>query len=427
MTHNDLEFLRELAAAAAKACRVAAGDSIRVGEDRLCNDLGLDAYLPSGHAYQGYRALWLRDFVMSIPALDLSAGYLQQAARLFAASQRTEDWIWFNGHVPAWTPAEHINLNGGYCYYPGGYFDDERQGGRWGPYPPMDNAFFFVDLVHHAFRANGPEGLHDPVDGIALFERACRAFGAVNYNPSTGLARSPAARRAVDFGFCDVVHKIGDVLFGSCLAYRAAGQLADMATAIGAGQQAESFQAIASRLAAALVPAFGTGDGFLHAATEVCRQRDVWGTAFAVYVGALSGEPRDAACKALCTAFQQRTAVRDGAVRHILLGDEWSRGSAWEYAGSELDTYQNGGYWLTASGWVLYAIAQVDPEAAERMLAAMTAHLHATDFRSVPGQAGPYEWHNPSTGATGKAVNLTSICCPLEAVERLRAEGRLNA
>lgn len=103
---NEIAYLHELAAASAAACRVRAGDTVRIGASDIRNDLGLDAYLPSGHAYLGYRALWLRDFVMSAPALNLPGRELLKAARLFAASQKPEDWIWHNGHVPAWTPAE---------------------------------------------------------------------------------------------------------------------------------------------------------------------------------------------------------------------------------------------------------------------------------------------------------------------------------
>ncbi len=414
---KQIDYLRELAAAASEACLVHAGATVRIGSTALRNALGVDAYLPSGHAYQGYRALWLRDFVMSAPALTLPGDELITTARLFAASQRPEDWIWHNGHVPAWTPAEHINLDGGHCYYPGSYFPDERQGGRWGPYPPMDNAFFFIELVYLAFHANGDAVLHEKVDGISLLERACRAYDAVTYHPDTGLAWSPATKRAVDFGFCDCVHKIGQVQFGSCLAYRAAVCLAEMADA--GGVDAMRWRNTAARIRKHLVPTFGTTSGFLNAATDVCRQRDVWGTAFAVYVGALDGDAQDAACRALRDAYRDGTAVREGAVRHVLAGDDWSKDSAWEYACAPIGTYQNGGYWLTASGWYLYALAQVDAAAAHDMLADMLAHLRATDFRNSPDHRGPHEWHTPGTGERGKAVNLTSICCPLQAMEQI--------
>lgn len=418
---SDCHYLRELATASAEACRVRAGETVRIGSDVMRNDLGLDAYLPSGHAWQGYRALWLRDFVMSAPAIHLSGNDLAKVARLFAASQKSEAWAWYNGHVPAWTPAEHINLDGGHCYYPGSYFADERQGGCFGPWPPMDNAFFFIELVHQVFLANGAAVVCEEIGGLNLFDRSCRAYDAVAYHPETGLAWSPATQRAVDFGFCDCVHKIGQVLFGSCLAYRAANRLAEMAAASGAAPV--RWRTTAARIRANLVPVFGTPSGFLNAATAVCRQRDVWGTAFAVYVGALEGEAREKACRALRDAYRDGTAVRDGAVRQILTGDDWSKDSAWEYAVTPHATYQNGGYWLTPSGWYLHAVAQADPAAAQDMFADLQAHLRATDFRVVPDHRGPYEWHNPDTGATGKDVNLTSTCCPLAAVARLVEEG----
>jgi hypothetical protein len=419
---TELLYLRELAAASGDACRIAAGqDQLSISTGISRNDLGLDVYLPSGVAYQGYSAVWLRDFVMSVPSLNLSADYLRQAARLFASSQKTEDWRWYNGFVPAWTPGEHINLDGGVCFYPGSYFTDERQGGRMGPLPPMDSAFFFVELVYQAFRAGGAEALCDEVDGVSLFERAARAFGSVNTHPDTGLAWAPANQRANDFGFCDLVMKIGCLLFGSCLAYQAAARLQEMAGAV--GTDPVPFEVAARRIREHLLPTFGTDSGFLNAATHVCRQLDVWGTAFAVYTGALEGEARTAACRALRDAYRNGTAMRDGAVRHILAGDDWADDTAWEYALFAKDQYQNGGYWLTPSGWVLYAISLVDSEAAQAMFADLLAHLRATDFRAGDDQCGPYEWHNPNTGRHGHAVNLTSICCPLQAVERIINEG----
>jgi hypothetical protein len=419
--NTEIRYLRDLAAASAIACRVRAGATVRIGASEMRNDLGFDAYLPSGHAWQGYRALWLRDFVMSVPALNLPGAELLAAARLFAASQKPEDWRWYNGHVPAWTPGEHINLDGGVCFYPGSYFTDERQGGCMGPRPPMDSAFFFVELVYQAFRAGGAEVLRDEVAGVSLFERAARAFGSVNLHPTTGLAWAPASARANDFGFCDIVIKIGSLLFGSCLAYQAAIRLQEMAGA--GGGDPTPFAGAAGRIREHLVPTFGTDSGFLNAATHVCRQRDVWGTAFAVYTGVLEGEAGAAACRALRDAYRAGTAVRDGAVRHILVGDDWADDTAWEYALFAKDQYQNGGYWLTPSGWLLYAIARVDPAAARALFADLMTHLRATDFRAGGDRRGPYEWHDPDTGRHGHAVNLTSICCPLQGVERLLAEG----
>lgn len=418
---SDIEYLQGLAVAAGEACRVRTGEIVGIESSQMRNELRVDVYLPSGRAWQGYRAFWLRDFVMSIPSLNLPGEDLLKTARLFAASQKPKDWIWHNGHVPAWTPAEHINLDGGHCYFPGSYFSDERQGGYWGPYPPMDNAFYFIELVHLLFFSAGADALREKVNGVSLFDRAVHAFDAVSYHPQTGLTWTPAMKRAVDFGFCDSVQKIGQVLFGSCLAFRAATSLAAMAEAL--GTDGAPHRAVASRIRKHLIPAFGTQSGFLNAATDVCCQRDVWGTAFAVYVGALDGEPREVACRALRDAYLDGTAVRDGAVRHILTGDDWSEESAWQYAHTLHGTYQNGGFWLTASGWYLYAVSLVDPATAQEMYAAMLAHLRATDFREALGNQGPYEWHNPDTGEPGKAVNLTSICCPLEGVERIDREG----
>jgi len=419
--NTNLSYLQGLVAAAAEACLVRKGQSVNLGDEVVLNQLGLDVLLPSAHGKMGYRAWWLRDFVMSIPALSLSGEYLVHASKVVAESQRQTDWIWHNGRVPAWTPAEHINLDGGCCYFPGSYFADERQGGAWGPCPPMDSALYFVDLVHHAAQRNDGRCLSETVGGVSLFDRARLAFDSVCRHPRTGLAWSPPTRRAVDFGFCDVVHKIGSVLFGSCLVYQAARQLHEMAQAVGA--EATPFADAAQQVQAHLQPTFGAPGGWLYAATDVCRQRDVWATAFAVYSGALQGDAREAACLALRDAYLGRTALRDGAVRHLRPEDDWSDESAWQYAAANKDVYQNGGYWLTPAGWCLFAIAQVDRPASNAMLDDIVGHLRETDFRQGGDHGGPYEWHHPEHATFGKAVNLTSICCPLAGA---RAAGLLS-
>ena len=56
-------------------------------------------------------------------------------------------------------------------------------------------------------------------------------------------------------------------------------------------------------------------------ATETGCQRDVWGTAFAVWVGVLSGADREKTCRALLEAYRSGKAADRGYVRHILAGE----------------------------------------------------------------------------------------------------------
>lgn len=412
---KTIEYLQELMDASAEACCVKAGQNL--SNDPAfpnVNNLGEDVYFPCAWSYAGYKAFWLRDFVMSIPSLNCSAAYLHIMAKLFASGQRSEDWKWHNGHVPAWTPADHITLDGGHCYFPGSYFTDERQGGKWGPYPPMDNSFYFIMLVYYAWQKGGNAFALETIDGLNYFDRAVLAYDAVHKDSKYGLPYSSASKRAVDFGFTDTVHKIGNVMFGTCLAFTCAQHLVEMAKALALPDLEKRFAQEATRMQKMTPEVFGTDSGLMLAATQVCRQRDLWATAYAVYVGLLEGDCRTKACQALLNAYESGMAVDQGAVRQILVEDDISPDTTWQYTTAIYPTYQNGGYWLTPTGWYIYAISSVAPEAGKAMLDQAVAHLKATDFRHHDDQYGPYEWHTPGSDKVGHAINLTSIAGPLQ-------------
>ncbi|MFW5799154.1 MAG: hypothetical protein ACOCXX_05795 [Planctomycetota bacterium] len=418
---DQLAWLTDLMHATVEACRVAPGEDVP-GCD-LCNRLDVDVYLPGSAAGEGYRSWWLRDFVMSVPAMDLSAEYLAAAARHFAGSQRPEDWHLVGGLVPAWFPSEKINLDGGYSYYPGSYRTDDTQAGMWGPRPPMDSVYCFIELVWLAWKSGARDLPAEQVGGVSMLERMVRAYDAVLYDEATGLAVSSPIERSCDFGFTDTVYKVGRVLFGSVMAARACTRIEQVARSLDEAETARRFASRARRIRENIPCVFGTPDGLLNAATEVCCQPDVWGTAFAVYAGAVEGEVKLRACRALVDAWHRGTIVRDGAVRHLRTTDDWTDHTSWQFSRAAYGTYQDGGYWLTPSGWVIYAMSLVDPDAARHTTDEMVEHMKATDFRADPSNTGPVEWHNPDNGTVGHAVNLTSAAGPLEALERIRAEG----
>ena len=388
------------------------------------NGLGIDVVTPAGTKLSpgAYPSFWLRDFVMSVPAGFYSSKYLRDCTILFAKSQLDEDWPWEGSFVPAFTPAEHINLDGGNVFFPGSYYTDERQGGKWGPYPPMDNSFFFVELAYYAFKSLGADFLREQINGLSIIDRVCRAFHSVENDELIGLAKMTSATRAVDFGFCDTVFKTGYVLFGSCLRYRSAQYISQMLEAVGYSKSANAYREICSDIQNNMPDIFGDKSGFLLAATDSCRQKDVWGTAFAVYIGALQGENLIRACCALRDAYINGTSIYNGNVRHILTNDNWSVTSAWEQCSALLDDYQNGGYWLTPTGWYIYALSLIDCGLAKKLFIEMMDHIKATDYRNVDGQFGPYEFICPKSGKTGQPINLTSVACPLAAIQRIKDE-----
>jgi hypothetical protein len=173
-----------------------------------------------------------------------------------------------------------------------------------------------------------------------------------------GLVHIPEGRRQSPYGFTDTVAKSGGLLFSSLLdweANRRLIELEEMASAPTANY-ADRMAEIESGLDAL----WDDESGAFLAATGDCRQIDVWGNAFAISIGCLRGERRDRVLAFLRDRYDDY-ALR-GQIRHLL------RGEYWESLLKDVppETYQNGAYWATASGWVMDALAQIDPELARR-------------------------------------------------------------
>jgi hypothetical protein len=93
-----------------------------------------------------------------------------------------------------------------------------------------------------------------------------------------------------------------------------------------------------------------------------------------------------------------------GQVRHLPAGAYWERFLRDVPPGY----YQNGGYWGTASGWLIEALADVDPALALRLF-----HDLVSDYR----ERGIHEWVN---GATTHLPNyVASATNPLASVRKL--------
>ncbi|MBN1396236.1 MAG: hypothetical protein JW959_14530 [Pirellulales bacterium] len=211
------------------------------------------------------------------------------------------------------------------------------------------------------------------------------------------------------YGFTDNVAKTGEELFCSLLYWEAARRLAEMARAVDRPEIARDFTARAELIEQNIDRLKDENTGLYFAAGELGRQIDVWGNAYLVY----SGFP-DAARRRRISRFlaaNQDAYVFHGQIRHLLKPDYWQKTFRWPTGGDyPRDRYQNGGYWGTASGWVIYAIAQTDRRAAARMMSALVNYYR---------QNGVYEWINEE-GAAERPDYAASVANPFSALRRLR-------
>ena len=115
--------------------------------------------------------------------------------------------------------------------------------------------------------------------------------------------------------------------------------------------------------------------GLFHAATVCCREPDIWGSAFAVYLGVADLKQAGAIVRYFRSHYDQ--LVQHGQIRHL------PGGVYWEQALCARDTYQNGAYWATPTGWFVYTLDLVDSHLADRTVIDLVQ-----DFRNH----GACEW-----------------------------------
>jgi hypothetical protein len=138
----------------------------------------------------------------------------------------------------------------------------------------------------------------------------------------------------------------------------------------------------------------------------------VWGTLYALHLGALKGPAAERALETVVEAVRQQTIVYEGAVRHVPTNFDWSATSAWEKTANEtLNTYQNGAYWHTATGWLIAVVQRRDARLASELFGDYIRHLRANDFRRGLEHQAPWECFGPK-GYGQNGVYMTSVTLP---------------
>ena len=415
--HDAMHFAKTLTADVLEASRVYPGQSV-AGYGP--NATGGTLIRPGGR--DCYPSYWIRDFAMSLECGLVSPAEMEHALRLTASRQQSTDWHTPSGSlVPRGAIADHITFDGKPIFFPGS-MDYDKQGQPWGYYPSLDDHFFFVDIAWQLIsQGNRLDILDAVIEGMSLLDRLDLAFAVPSVDADTQLVCCDEEKRGVSFGFTDIVVHTGYLLFCSLLRFRAAKQLAQMHQLRGAQQRAQAYEAIAQTAATSIRSTFALENGLLKASTGKSAQVDVWGSAFAVYCGLWDGEDGQRACRALAHALSQGTIAWRGNIRHVPTDGDHSAESAWEQVVGQWpkNHYQNGAYWNTPTGWVCYAVAQVDGRAARQLATEYVDQLREDDFRQGPEFGAPYECIHPQGDHRQNPVYLTSMTCPLAAFKRL--------
>lgn len=303
----------------------------------------------------GYEAFWLRDYAYTLEGSinSYSDKELLDACKLFVRNIRADgagvDCIKFDGHP---------------IYKPGF--------GSMGDNPVADGSQFTVAVAWHTYqKTKNSEFLGEIIDALV------KTMNAVPRNPRTGLVHiKDSDWDRCPYGFTDTVRMQGDVLFCSLLYVEAGRRLSGLLNVVGRKDEAIHWKREAEIIAGSIRDVFWDSDvGLFRAATIRCREHHIWGSAFAVYLGvADKSQSRDIA---MYFRDHYSQIVQQGQIRHL------PANTYWEKCQAAHDTYQNGAYWATPTGWFVYTLDLVDPKLADQTVIDMV-----TDFQ----KNGVCEW-----------------------------------
>jgi len=303
----------------------------------------------------GYEAFWLRDYVYTLEGSieSYSDRELLDAGRLFIKSMRADG-----------AGVDCVKFDGQPIYKPGF--------GTLGANPVADGSQFTVAVVWHTYqKTRDLKFLEENIDALI------RTMRSVPKNPKTKLVHiKDDDWDCCPYGFTDTVRMQGDVLFCSLLYVEAGRRLSELLDVVGRKEEAAAWKSEAEVVAGNIREVFWDERvGLFRAATIRCKEHHIWGSAFAVYLGVADKSQSMAIARYFKNNYSQ--IVQNGQIRHL------PGGIYWEMCVAGQDTYQNGAYWATPTGWFVYTLDLVDSALADRTVIDMVS-----DFK----EGGACEW-----------------------------------
>lgn len=304
-----------------------------------------------------YEAFWLRDYEYTLEgSVDAySDKELTDACRLFVRSMDA------NG-----AGVDCVKFDGTPIYMPG-Y-------GTMGKNPVADGSQFTVGVAWHTYQKTKDDTLLKEI-----LDALVKTMNAVPRNPETKLVHIQPGdpQERCPYGFADTIGKEGDVLFCSLLYVQACRQLADLLDAAERTDEAAQWREETVKVTESINKVFwDKGIGLYRAATMTCREPDIWGSAFAVFLGVADADQSQTIAQYFKEHYDE--IVQHGQIRHLPGGMYWEKGRA-------RDEYQNGAYWATPTGWFVYTLDLVDPALADQTVIDMVNHFQ---------KYGACEWIN---------------------------------
>lgn len=304
----------------------------------LAND-GTPIYMPDDSGR--YNAMWTRDFCYMVEG----AGRLMPADEILAgidfllAGQRED------GVIP-----DRVYADGRPVYLAGP--EDSPLGDK----PPTDNAQFMAKLICAYVRLTG--------DRQALYSRMDQLIAAMASVPLSRESLVVVSHTAphASYGFTDCIAKTGKVFFSSLLYWEACELLGYTCRNSEFHDDAHYWYELSEKMGDSHDEFIDDEYGLYMAASESCRQIDIWGNAYAAVVRLASKKQARIISEFLIEMYEDYSYR--GFIRHLIRGEYWERTIVPVAHGA----YQNGGYWALPVGWVARTMALRDEEAAWQLL-----------------------------------------------------------
>ncbi len=409
LSENDLLYLKELTRDVVESSRIVPGQ--KIADEFGPNNTGGTLIRPGGRSC--YPAFWIRDYAMSLESGFVTSEEQKHMLLLAASTQCDQPWITNGGSmVPVGAIADHIRIDDSKpIFFPGTYDFNGQGNKKWGMTPPYCDQFFFIHMAYYYMKTTSDfQLLTTEINGVRLIDRMEMAFKVPPTRQNGVIVYTTDDFRGVDFGFRDAESITGELCMPSLLKYKSAMQLAELFDKINRTDKADTYRNLAMRLKDEIPRVFADKRGMLLASTGKSKQADIWSTALAVYYGILEGDSQEKTCRFLRDAYKKGTLANRGNIRHVLTTDDYNESTVWESSLTEKNSYQNGAYWGTPTGWVCDAIARVDIEAAKQLAKEYIDDLRAGDYRKGTDFGAPWECYNSKSAQN--AVYLTTVSCP---------------
>lgn len=313
---------------------------------------GTILYTPDGAG--NYDALWLRDFAYMVEY----AGDLMPAEDVRNCIRYAHSGVRKDGWMP-----DRIDGQGLATYAAG------ATGAPIG-LANLDNTPFLIFAVYFHLKAE-PAGAREFWQEIR--SDLARGLYAIPRS-SCGLVENPVETPHSPYGFTDTVCKTGLLFMESLLYWRALKLFCALDFTQGGHTNADMLQA-AEQIEQNIFRLWEKESGLFLAAEKDCRQIDIWGNLYLLYVDfPCPAEIRD---KMLTQLFRYAPGyLYHGQIRHLVQGEYWDK----LLIDVPHNTYQNGAFWATATGWAVWCLAQKDVDFAANIFADCLAYCNTHGY-----------------------------------------------